>query len=252
MRFFAHRGSSLLWPENTLLAFRRAHEAGATGFETDLRLSRDGEIVLLHDPDLARLGHPGVKADHLTVDELQRLDVSSPDGSMTDRAITLRALLTEYPDKDYIFDCKISDRVLYTTLKTLLADLDFHDRTWFLTWSRAADSTVASLFPGRLRFPSYRRSTAWGIMSVLGLGHLAEPPCKLLSLPAHHHGLPVFGKGQVDSLRHRGKLFMGYLVNSRRDLDWCLRCGVEVVLTDRPDLVGRRCGIRQINQPDSI
>jgi glycerophosphoryl diester phosphodiesterase len=237
MKVFAHRGSSLIWPENTLLAFRKAHEAGATGFETDLRLSSDGEIMLCHDPDLGRIGHPGATVESFSAQRLKKLRVRSADGRITDNVIDLRSLLTEFPDKDYIFDCKISDRALFGTLKKLLASLRFHDRIWFLTWSAEADGIVSELFEGYLRFPSYRRSTAWGIASVVGLGRLAEPSSRLLSLPAHHHGLPVFSRPQVASLEARGKIFVGYLVNDRRDLERCRDCGVDVVLTDRPDLI---------------
>ena len=50
----AHRGASGNWPENSLLAFRKALEAGATWLELDVHLSADGEIVVLHDEDLQR------------------------------------------------------------------------------------------------------------------------------------------------------------------------------------------------------
>lgn len=50
----AHRGASAIAPENTLLAFRLAIEAGAGMIETDARLSSDGEVMLLHDADLQR------------------------------------------------------------------------------------------------------------------------------------------------------------------------------------------------------
>lgn len=44
----AHRGYSAVAPENTMEAFRRAVDAGAHAIETDLRLSRDGVVVLMH------------------------------------------------------------------------------------------------------------------------------------------------------------------------------------------------------------
>jgi glycerophosphoryl diester phosphodiesterase len=47
---FAHRGGRADAPENSLSAFRRALEVGATGLESDARLSRDGEVVLVHGP----------------------------------------------------------------------------------------------------------------------------------------------------------------------------------------------------------
>ena len=46
---FAHRGFSGKYPENTLLAFEKAVEAGAQGIELDVQLTKDGEIVIIHD-----------------------------------------------------------------------------------------------------------------------------------------------------------------------------------------------------------
>jgi glycerophosphoryl diester phosphodiesterase len=51
---FAHRGARLEHPENTLRAFRRARELGASGLETDVWLSADGEVVCTHDATIRR------------------------------------------------------------------------------------------------------------------------------------------------------------------------------------------------------
>jgi len=57
---WAHRGASAIAPENTMLAFDRAREAGADGLELDVRLDGDGNVVVFHDSALARLtGQPG-------------------------------------------------------------------------------------------------------------------------------------------------------------------------------------------------
>ncbi len=237
MRIFAHRGSSLLWPENTLLAFRRAHEAGATGFETDLRLSRDGQIVLCHDDDLAQLGRPGARVSDLSADDVTGIQVASPDGGLADSMITLRTLLEAFTQKDYIFDCKVSGPALFEKLRALLETVPVEGSIWFLAWSTEAERHIARIFPSSPLFPSCRRSTLWGLMSVAGLGRLAEPPNRILSLPPRYRGLNVFGRAQVASIQRRGKLFMGYLVNSRQDLQRCVDCGVDAVLTDRPDIV---------------
>ena len=53
---FAHRGGGRLLRENTVGAFRRALENGATGLETDVRLTRDGQAVLHHDASVRRFG----------------------------------------------------------------------------------------------------------------------------------------------------------------------------------------------------
>jgi glycerophosphoryl diester phosphodiesterase len=60
---FAHRGASLYAPENTLAAFEVALRLGADVIETDVHLSRDGEIVVIHDASLERTtdGHGAVR-----------------------------------------------------------------------------------------------------------------------------------------------------------------------------------------------
>ena len=63
LKIIAHRGFSDGYPENTLLAFKKAIEADADGIETDLRLSKDGEIVLSHDIDLHRMGNSKVSVE---------------------------------------------------------------------------------------------------------------------------------------------------------------------------------------------
>lgn len=68
-RVWAHRGASALAPENTLAAFELARAAGADGIELDVRLDRDGTVVVFHDRDLVRLcGRPG------TIEELSAQD----------------------------------------------------------------------------------------------------------------------------------------------------------------------------------
>ena len=54
MKVFAHRGSSGLWPENTMLSFSKALEEGADGIENDVHLSKDGEVMIIHDESLKR------------------------------------------------------------------------------------------------------------------------------------------------------------------------------------------------------
>lgn len=75
-RNFAHRGYSGRYPENTMLAFRKAVEAGADGIELDVQLTRDGVPVIIHDERVDRTtGGRGLVKD-LTLAELQELDAS--------------------------------------------------------------------------------------------------------------------------------------------------------------------------------
>ena len=70
----AHRGGSLLSPENTLVAFDRAVALGADAIETDVHLTRDGVVVVFHDDETSRLtGRPGTLEER-TLAEVRALD----------------------------------------------------------------------------------------------------------------------------------------------------------------------------------
>jgi glycerophosphoryl diester phosphodiesterase len=70
-----HRGASALAPENTLLAFGKALDAGAAGVELDARLARDGVPVVIHDASLRRTGLCVGSVARMTSSELEKIDV---------------------------------------------------------------------------------------------------------------------------------------------------------------------------------
>jgi glycerophosphoryl diester phosphodiesterase len=71
----AHRGASAYEPENTLPAFERAIEMGATMLELDVRLSRDGQPVVIHDEDFSRLAGDVRAVKYLTLEQIKSIDV---------------------------------------------------------------------------------------------------------------------------------------------------------------------------------
>ena len=73
----AHRGASALAPENTLAAFHRAIDDGADGIEFDVRLSKDGVPVVIHDSSLVRTARANMLVADLTAEQLSRLDAGS-------------------------------------------------------------------------------------------------------------------------------------------------------------------------------
>lgn len=72
MVILAHRGYSAKFPENTLKAFKKGFEYGADGLELDLRLTADGELVVIHDEDLQRLFGVQQKIRELTLKQLRK------------------------------------------------------------------------------------------------------------------------------------------------------------------------------------
>ena len=76
-RIIAHRGASGYAPENTVAAFDLAREMGAVEVETDTQLTTDGAVVLCHDHNLDRFGHPDRVVETSSSQELMNLDMGS-------------------------------------------------------------------------------------------------------------------------------------------------------------------------------
>jgi len=73
----AHRGFSGAAPENTLTAFQKAIEVGSDMIELDVQLSKDEEVVVIHDETLERTTFTGGKVFDYTLKELKKLDAGS-------------------------------------------------------------------------------------------------------------------------------------------------------------------------------
>lgn len=73
----AHRGASAYAPENTMAAFKRAVELGAPEVETDVTLTKDGHLLLLHDDTLDRTTNGHGSPENFTLEELKKLDAGS-------------------------------------------------------------------------------------------------------------------------------------------------------------------------------
>jgi glycerophosphoryl diester phosphodiesterase len=79
----AHRGGAGLWPENTIYAFERAVSLGVDVLEMDMRATRDGHLVIIHDAAVERTTDGRGAVNSFTLEELKRLDAAyswSPDG----------------------------------------------------------------------------------------------------------------------------------------------------------------------------
>ncbi|MFN3152297.1 glycerophosphodiester phosphodiesterase [Bremerella sp.] len=107
----AHRGGAYEFEENTMEAFRACYERGIRGFETDVRMTKDGVLVILHDDSLDRTHNATGPVEQKTADELQ--DVVTKKGQ---KMLFLDELLDYFADKPGVYielEMKISNKKLY-------------------------------------------------------------------------------------------------------------------------------------------
>lgn len=110
----AHRGFSKSYPENTMFAFRKAVEAGCDGIELDVQLTKDSQLVIIHDEDTKRTtSRSGLVKDY-TLSELQCLDASNGfEGRFGFNSIpTLREYFEFVKDKDVFTNIELKNSVV--------------------------------------------------------------------------------------------------------------------------------------------
>ena len=109
---FAHRGFKGLYPENTMLAFRKAVEIGADGIEFDLHLTKDGQLVIIHDELLDRTtDFRGLVKDY-RLRELKKADASALFDQYDEKIPSLEEYLSYIRDKDIITNIEIKNSII--------------------------------------------------------------------------------------------------------------------------------------------
>lgn len=85
----AHRGGAALAPENTLAAFENALKIGVDQVECDVHLSKDGELVIMHDPDVSRTTNGTGQIGEMTLAEIKKLNDAAKfgDGSWPEQKV---------------------------------------------------------------------------------------------------------------------------------------------------------------------
>ena len=225
----AHRGGSLEAEENTLPAFAHAVRLGYTHVETDVHATRDGVVVIHHDPTLARMtGDPRAIAD-LTWAELAQ--VRTPAGAGVPR---LTDLFDSHPDLFVNLEAK-SDAVV-EPLADLIRATGRLDRVATGSFSAARTDRLAALLgPGLCRSPAWR-----GVLAVwlAGLGlPVARPAAQVLQVPERFHGVPVVTPWFLRGARRFGMPVQVWTVNEGADMVRLLDRGVHALMTDRPSLL---------------
>lgn len=109
---FAHRGGAHEFEENTMFAFKSSYEKGIRGYELDVRMTKDGELVVLHDNTLDRTHDGTGPVEHLAAAEARGIKTKKQGEPL----LFLDTLLDYLKDKEGIyveFEMKTSSKELY-------------------------------------------------------------------------------------------------------------------------------------------
>jgi glycerophosphoryl diester phosphodiesterase len=243
--FAAHRGGALLWPENSLLAFRNALALGADFLELDVHLTRDGEVVVIHDATLDRTTTGSGPVRERTLAELGALRLKDRVGAVVDERIpTLdqvvalavagkRQLLLEiksderrqrYPEiEEKVF--AVLDRHRFTPATVVMA---FEAATWRRLRRVRPDARVAALYSARM-LPAPAVSAELAALGQAGVVFVGLDQA-------------IVNADVAKQARLAGLTLGVWTVNERDAIARFIEQGVGVVITDRPDLARELLG----------
>jgi glycerophosphoryl diester phosphodiesterase len=240
----AHRGGAALWPENSLLAFRSALALGVDALELDLHLTADGEVVVLHDPTLERMSTGRGAVRDATLADLASVRLKTPEGAATaERVPTLAQVL------DLVAQ---SSSELLPEIK-----LDAHRQRYdgieekVLALIRARGLLARTTIQG-FQGDTIRRlrelEPAARTMLLVGRGDVgrdrarpAEAVRRARELGATDLGMNhrLIDADVVAAARAAGIRLSAWTVNDENDIRRMIDLGVDLVMSDRPDLAKR-------------
>lgn len=239
-----HRGNRAFAPENTLPSLLEAVVLGADALEFDLRLSRDGQLVMFHDATLERTTDGHGRVDQHSVAELKRLDAGAHftrDGKSfpwRGRGVTVSTF-------DEVIESLPRSVPLIIELKTATATEAL--RQAVRRHALAPRIIVAGFDPASTR-PLRGAGFALGasrpdVLALLPAALLrrraAPPQVQALCIPPRWHGLPVPIGALARTLRGSGTVIHVWTINAPEEALQLWRCGVQGIISDDPALMLR-------------
>jgi glycerophosphoryl diester phosphodiesterase len=241
----AHRGGAARAPENTLEAMRLGIGDGADGLEFDVRLSADGEVVVIHDATVDRTTDGTGLVEAMTLTQLRSLDAGCRFGPRTPdparkgkcRIPTLDEVLRSFPEIPLIIEIKAP--LAASATRRLIEKHGAEDRCLVDSFS----STALAVFRGsRIARGAARRGVA-GMLAKWCTGARSPVPeyVSALCIPPMYYGarLPVKRLAQI--MRAAGKPVHVWTVNELDDARamWDLgACGI--ISDDVPSILAGR------------
>ncbi len=229
----AHRGFSGEAPENTLTAFKKAMDLGVDMIELDVHLSKDGQVVVIHDDTLNRTTNGKGKVADLTLDELKQLDAGSWFGAQFsgERIPALKEVLESVRGKAVLtIELKQGDLGRYRMSDLADRSLEEVERAGMMNQVVFASFDLSAIDRIREKNPRVPVASIYGKAWSLPHEATGGRPIPLLSCRG-----TVLTEANVSKARQQGTKVFVWTVNTEEQMERFLHMGVDGIVTDYPD-----------------
>lgn len=222
-----HRGYSEKYPENTMIAFIKAIECGFDGIETDVHLTKDKQLVLIHDEKIDRTSNGKGYVKDYTYQELCQFNFNYRFKDIVVRIPLLEELLNYCADKDVLLNIEIkTDKIHYPNIEQMTYDL--------VKQKGMLNKVIFSSF--------YLKSLLKlrEINKTIYLGYLFEDDYEvnkeivfIYNFNAAHPKYVFLNEKEINDYHLRGIDVNTWTVNDEVIIEFLIEEGVKVVITNR-------------------
>jgi glycerophosphoryl diester phosphodiesterase len=254
----AHRGGRDLGPESTLHTFQRAVDLGVDVLEMDVRSTKDGELIVIHDSTVDRTTNGTGFVQDFSLVELKTLDAGhrwSPDNGrsfpMRGKGLTVPTLaevFQAFPATRMNIEIKESQTTVIDALCRLIRDYQKTKLVMIASFDashlkkfRAQCPQVATSMGAREAFLFYGLQRAY-------LEKIYSPPAQALQVPEYYGNTQVITQRFIDAAHARNMRVHVWTVNDKKRMQELINLGVDGIITDYP---GRLLGLLERKIPSN-
>ena len=243
---FAHQGGEGTWPSNTLIAFRESIEIGADVLDADTHMTRDSELVLIHDETVDRTSDGSGEVRDLTLSELRELDFGyrfSTDNGETFPyrgtglgIVTVEELFSEFTDTRFGLEIKQTTPEAATKLCALIQEYGYEGRVLVSSFDQRNMDAFRDSCPSVATSATDGEATRFYVFQLLRLSGFYSPPFDSLQVPEYRSGIRVLTGSFVDAATRWNLPVVPWTINEPEDFDRIIRdFDVDGINTNYPD-----------------
>jgi glycerophosphoryl diester phosphodiesterase len=241
--FNAHRGLSSVFPENTKESFQAAIDAGADVIESDVRLTKDGEVVLFHDESAQRVTGTNLIIAEARCSQIQNLDAGnmfSPDNGKTFpfrgrgfKILTLNDALSAFPKTKFNIDLKDKNPLLAEKFCRIINDADAEDRVLAGSFHPDMVRMVRKILPGMATAFTSGEVLRFILLSRTGLLFAKKSFCgDALQLPEYGAGMRIVTPSLIREVHSKGLKIYVWTINDPKHAQKLKNDGIDGIFSD--------------------
>ena len=243
----AHQGGDGVWPGETMLAYQNAVDLGVDVLEMDIHITKDGELILMHDETVDRTTDGTGEIESMTLTDLKKLDAAydwSPDEGKTFpyrgqgiQVATLEEIFQAFPEMRMTIEIKKTNSSMAKPFCDLIREYNMQDKVLVASFHDERLKEFRTECPEVATSSAKNETTVFVLLTKAFLGGFYSPIFYSLQVPEESGGITVMTPAFVRAAHARNLAVEPWTINDEETMRKFIEWGVDGIITDRPDIL---------------